>query len=122
EFLQLLRQQSVIPGGDLSEPVVGDHKRASLCGAQMIQAEGRHLGHAERAGGQDPAVTGNYPSAAIYQDRDNETESLDALRELPDLLLAMPARVRRIERELVDRPLDDRTLRHKSGRSVRCNT
>ena len=72
----------------------------------MIDAHRRHLGHAERAGSQDPAVTGNYLATAINQDRDVETESLDALGELPDLLLAMPARVRRIERELVDRPVD----------------
>ena len=53
----------------------------------MIDAHRRRLGHAECAGGQDPAVTGNYPSVAINENRDDETENLDALGDLPDLLL-----------------------------------
>src|SRR5258707_8798338 len=39
EVLKLLREQSVVPGRDLGEPVVGDHERASLGWGKMIQAQ-----------------------------------------------------------------------------------
>ena len=62
----------------------------------MIEAQSWHLGDIEHAGRQDSAVTGNYLAVAINQDRDDETENLDALGDLPDLFLAVPARVGRI--------------------------
>jgi len=76
EILQLPCQQPVVPDRDLGKPVIGDHKGASPGWGQMIDAHRRRLGHAECAGGQDPAVTGNYPSVAINENRDDETENL----------------------------------------------
>ena len=73
----------------------------------MIEAHCRDLGHADCATGQSSAVTADYPSIAINQDRDNKTEFLDARRDLPDLFLAVPARVRRIGCQFFDRSIND---------------
>ena len=102
EVLELLRQQLVVPGGDLGQPVVGDHEGAGLRGGQVIEAEGRHLGNAELAAGEQPAVPGDHVAVAIDQDRHVEAESLDAVGDLPDLLLAVPARVGRIRLQIFD--------------------
>jgi len=53
------------------------------------------------------AVTGNYLAVAINQDRDDETENRDALGDLPDLFLAVLARVRRIESQCISSTIHD---------------
>jgi hypothetical protein len=52
-------------------------------------------------------VTGNYLAVAINQDRDDETENRDALGDLPDLFLAVLARVRRIESQCINSTIHD---------------
>jgi len=89
EVLELLGQQAVVPRGDLGQPVVGDHERAGLGRAQVFEAQRRHLGPAEFAGGQEPAMPANHVAMAVNQDRDIKTENLDALGNLPDLLFAV---------------------------------
>ena len=116
EVAELLREQPVIPGRDLAQPVVGDHEGARLCGREMIEAKCGHLGNANFATGEVPAVTHDYVTVAIDQDWDIEAESLDAVGNLPDLPLTVPAWVAWIRFELVDRPVDDQYLRRKAGR------
>ena len=48
---ELLGQQLVIPGRDFGQPVIGDHKGTGLGRGQVIEAQGRHLGHAELTAG-----------------------------------------------------------------------
>jgi hypothetical protein len=84
EVPELFGKQPVIPDGDLGEPVVGDHKGAGLRGGQVIEAEGRHLGNAEFAAGEQPAMAGDHVVVAIDQNRGIEVESLDAVGDLPD--------------------------------------
>jgi len=51
EVLELLGQQPIVPGGDLGQPVVRDHEGTDLRRGQVIEAQGRHLGHAELTAG-----------------------------------------------------------------------
>jgi len=76
----------------------------------MVEAQGRHLAPAELAAGQQPAMPGDHLEFGIDQHRHVEAESLDALRYLPDLLLAVRPRVRRIGLQITDRAIDDRDL------------
>jgi hypothetical protein len=67
----------------------------------------RDLGKAEVLGCEDSSVSRDDFEIAIDQDRDVEAEALDALCDLPDLLLAVDPRVLRIGFELVDRNIVD---------------
>src|SRR4029077_20649898 len=97
----------VVPGGDLGQPVIGDHEGTGLGRRQVIEAQSWYLNDIEHAGSQDSAVTGNYLAVAINQDRDDEPEKLDALGDLPDLFLAVPARVGRIGEQCIDSTIHD---------------
>jgi len=48
-------------------------------GGQMIEAEGRHLGNAELAAGEQPAVPGDHLELRIDQHWHIETKGLKAL-------------------------------------------
>ena len=93
--------------GDLGQPVVGDHEGAGLRRGQVIEAQRRHLGHAELAAGEQPAVPGDHVAVAIDQDRDIEAESLDAVGDLPDLLLAVAPRVGGVRSSALDSAVND---------------
>ena len=93
--------------GDLGQPVVGDHEGAGLRRGQVIEAKRRHLGHAEFAAGEQPAVTRDHVAVAIDQDRDIEAEGLDAVGDLPDLLFAVAPRVSGVWFQLVDPAIND---------------
>jgi len=101
EALELLGEQPVVPDGDLGQPVVGDHKGAGLRRGEMIETQGRHLGPAELSTGEEPAVTRDDVEIGIDQHRHIEAESLDAVGDLPDLLLAVAARVGGVRFQLV---------------------
>jgi hypothetical protein len=116
EVLELLGQQPVVPGGDLGQPVVGDRKGASLGRGQVIETERRYLAAAELAASEQPAVTGDHVELGIDEHRDVKAEGLDAVGDLPDLLLAVEPRVRGVGFELVDRPVDYRNRGRKAGR------
>jgi hypothetical protein len=62
----------------------------------VIEAQRRDLAPAELTTRAEPAVPGDHVVVAIDQDRDVEVESLDAIGDLPDLLLGVLTRVRRI--------------------------
>jgi hypothetical protein len=58
----------------------------------------------------------DYVELGIDEHRDVKAEGLDAVGDLPDLLLAVQPRVRGVGFELVDRPVDDRNPGRKAGR------
>jgi len=74
---------------------------------QVIEAQGRHFGHAELVGGQQASFPGDHIAVAIDQDRHNKAKGLDAFGDLPDLLFAVAPRVCRVPFELVERAVDD---------------
>jgi hypothetical protein len=87
-------EQPVVPDRDLGEPVVGDPIGAGLLGWEVSEAQRRDLAPAELTTRAEPAVPGDHVVVAIDQDRDVEVESLDAIGDLPDLLLGVLTRVR----------------------------
>ena len=72
----------------------------------MIEGESWHRGPAELAAGEQPAMPANHLVVAIGQDRNVEPEGLDAVGDLPDLLFAVEPRVRGIQLQFFDRPVD----------------
>jgi len=107
QLAQLLAEQAVVPAGDLSQAVIGDHEGAGLCRAEMFEVDGRHLLAAQEIAGEQPAVAGDHLEFGVDQDRDVEAENPDAVGDLPDLLAGMPAGIPRIGPELLDRAVDD---------------
>jgi hypothetical protein len=63
----------------------------------VIETPGRRFRNAEFAAREQPTVPANHLVVAIDQDRDIKVESSDAVGDLPDLLLAMAPRVRRVK-------------------------
>ena len=102
KILELLGEQPVVPGGDFGQAVVGDHEGAGLRRGEVIEAQGRHLGQAELAAGQQPAVPGDDVAVAIDQDRDIEAEGLDAVGDLPDLLFAVTTGINGVRLKLIE--------------------
>jgi hypothetical protein len=76
----------------------------------VIEAQRRRLGDAEFAAGQEPAMTSFYVEIGIDQHWHIEAEGLDAVGDLPDLLLAVAPRVGRIRRELVYLSINNRQI------------
>jgi len=107
KVLELLREQPVIPGGNLSEPVVGDHESAGLRPGEVIQTQRRHLGKAKRVAGRQPTMSGNRMELSIDQNRNIKTECRNAAGELTNLLPAVLTGVSRIRLDLLDRAVDD---------------
>jgi hypothetical protein len=102
KVFELLGKQPIVPIGDLGKPIIGDHERTGLGRAQMVEAQCRHLGHAEFIRREQPPVTRDDLAIAIDQDRDIEAESFDAVGDLPDLLFAVTPRIGEIPRKLRD--------------------
>jgi len=107
ELLELLRQQPVVPGRDFGKPVVGDHKGMRLIRIEVFEAQCRHLAPTKLAAGGETRVAGDHCAIAIDQDGRIKPERLDAVRDLPDLLRSVPARVGGIRLELVDRSINN---------------
>jgi hypothetical protein len=93
KLLELLREQTIIPGGDFGQPVIGNHEGARLNRGQVIEAQRRHLRQAKLFAGQQSTVSGYNIAEAINQDRDIEAKTLDTAGELQDLLLAVAPRI-----------------------------
>src|SRR5260370_39033928 len=77
----------------------------------MSEAERRRVGNAELAAGEQPAMSGDHLAVAINQDRDNEAKDLDAVSDLPDLLLAVQAGHGWIRLHVVNPAEDERESR-----------
>jgi hypothetical protein len=61
-------------------------------------------------------MSGDHLAVAINQDRDNEAKDLDAVGDLPDLLLAVQAGIGWIRLQVVNLAIDDRESRRKRSR------
>src|SRR6516162_9516106 len=73
----------------------------------MLETQGRHLGHAEFATCQKPAMPSDHVVVAIDEDRHIEAKGLDAVGDLPDLLLAVLPGIGWIRLQLADRSIND---------------
>ena len=89
--LELDRQDLPIPPGVLGKFVVGQDIGPALGGAQVRQTKSGHLGAAQELGGLDPPVAGYDLVLVRDQDWVREAEPLDALGDLPQLLLRVSA-------------------------------
>jgi hypothetical protein len=102
EILQLFCKQSVVPNSDLGEPVVGDHEGTPLLLVQMVKTDRRDFGPPQMSTAEQSAMAGTDIKIGIDQDRHIETEALDALCDLPNLLLAVSSRIARIRLDLIN--------------------
>ena len=93
--------------GELRQAVISNHKGAELGWAQVVEAEGGHLGEAKHATGRQPTVPGNHIELSIDQDRNIKAECLDAIGELTNLVFAVLTGVSRIQLQLAGRSIDD---------------
>jgi hypothetical protein len=100
--LQFLRQDLTVPAAILGELVVGEEVSAPFRRSEVGEAKGRDLFHAEELGGLDPAVPGNDLAVVTDEDRIIESEPLDALGDLLDLLLRVRPRVAAIGPQRAD--------------------
>jgi len=120
EVLELLRQQLVVPAGNFGQPVVGDHEGACLGRGQVIEAQGRHLGNAELAAGEQSPVPGDHLELGIDQHRHVEAKALDAVGDLPGLLFAVQPRVGGVRFQRLDPTIYNRQIktRHRCVFSI----
>ena len=73
--------------------IVGEDVGAFLRRREMAEFDRRHLGHAEFARGEQPAMAGDDAMFAIDQNRIGEAEFPDGRRDLRDLRIGVGARV-----------------------------
>jgi hypothetical protein len=66
----------------------------------MLEAQGWHLVDAKLAASEQPAMSGDHVERGVHQHRHVEAKDTDAFSNLPDLLLAVPARVCRVRFKL----------------------
>jgi hypothetical protein len=101
QVAQFDAQQLLVPPRVEGEPVVGEDIRALLRLGEMRQLDHRHLGHAELARGQQPAVPGDDAALAIHQNGVGEAELTDRGGYLRHLHVAVGAGVARIRDQLL---------------------
>jgi hypothetical protein len=75
----------------------------------MFKADCRRLGSPQLAAGKQPPMTGDNLEVGVDQNRDIESEGLDAAGDLPDLLAGVLTGVGRIEPQ----PLSHRAVKVK---------
>ena len=68
QFAELELQEIEVPAGAERDLVVGEPERALLRLREMRQRDRRHLGHAERLRGEQPAVPGDDDTVRVDQD------------------------------------------------------
>jgi hypothetical protein len=102
QVAQFDAQQLLVPPRVEGEPVVGEDIRALLRLGEMRQLDHRHLGHAELARGQQPAVPGDDAALAIHQNGVGEAELTDRGGYLRHLHVAVGAGVARVGHQRVD--------------------
>jgi hypothetical protein len=93
--------------GELRQAVISNHKGAELGWAQVVEAEGRHLGKTKHAASRQPTVPRNHIEISIDQDRNIKAECLDAIGELTNLGVAVLTGVSRIRLQFAGRSIDD---------------
>ena len=93
--LELLPEQLPVPLTEFVEPVLGHGVKPQLGLAQPLDRERRHGRVAKPLGGLDAGVAAQDVQLRIDQDRVEEAEPGDALPDLVELFLGMPARLAR---------------------------
>jgi hypothetical protein len=91
--LQLDCQHLAVPAGIEGQLVVGQHIGPALGRIEVGQAQRRNTLHAQQLCGFHPAVAGDDLVIIADQDRIGEAEALNAVGDLPDLILGMEAGV-----------------------------
>jgi hypothetical protein len=97
-------QHLLIPSGVFSQPVVGDHQRAPLRLAQVIQHDHRHFAHPELPRGHHPRVARNDDPVGSDQHGVDEAKFGDRGRDLRHLLLGVRARIPGVGNQPLDGP------------------
>jgi hypothetical protein len=120
--MELELQQVLVPAGELGKPVVGNHIGPLLGLRHRRERDRRNRPPAEQPCCLDAAMAGNDPTLIIDKNRIHPAELLQALRNLPDLLLRMRAGVVFPGRERCQRPLDDRKAAVAGGQYVRVSS
>jgi hypothetical protein len=92
EVREFQHEQRVVPPRVECDAVVVDDQRTLLRRVQVRQFDHRHVGHAEPACGEQPAVAGDHAVVAIDQDRRGPAEFHDARGDLRDLRVAVRSR------------------------------
>ena len=83
---ELERERLAVPCGILSNPVERKAQHPQLGVRQVRQADRRHLAEAQLLCGQHQSPARNDPPLGIDQDRQNETEPIEARGKLAHLL------------------------------------
>ena len=93
-----------LPSRLQGELVIRDQVGPLLRLAQVLEADHRHLGEAELARREQPAVTGEDAALLVDQHRVGPAELDHGRRDLIDLRLAVRARIPLVRAQAVDRP------------------
>jgi hypothetical protein len=93
QSLQFDGQKLPIPSGHLGKPVIGQNIGSLFGVAEMGQLHCGHALNAKQLCGLDPAMPGNDLLLIVNENRIVEAESLDAVRNLADLLLGVRPRI-----------------------------
>jgi hypothetical protein len=91
QLAELELQEVEVPAGAEGDPVVGQAQGALLGLRKTGEHDGRHLRHAERLRGEEPAVAGDDAARRVDQDRVGEPEGADRGGNLLHLLPGMCA-------------------------------
>jgi hypothetical protein len=105
--LQLDGKQLAVPTGIEGQLVVGDDVGSALRRIEVGQAQRRNALHSQQLGGFHSAMPGDDLAVIADQHRIGEAEPLDAVGDLPDLLLGVGPGVSRIGSQTVDRHVVD---------------
>jgi hypothetical protein len=91
KVLQFNSEQSAIPAGVFSKPVISDHVSANLGLAHAGQLYCRDLIETDDFGALNATVAGNHEVCVIDQDRVDKAEPPDGVGDLGNLLFRMGA-------------------------------
>ena len=109
-FLQLSQfkaQQVIIPGGVLADLVVGQDQCLALDLGQVLHGYDGHLGHAELAGGKQPAVTSDDVVLSVHQDGGTPAKLGDAGRDLCHMGVRVQLGISGVRDQGLNRPVLD---------------
>lgn len=106
--LQFRREQLAIPAGVQDELVVGEDVSPALRRIEVGEANRRDALQAYELGCLDPAMSGDDLVIIADQHRIGEAELLDAVGDLPELLLRVGAGVSRVRSQACDRHIHQR--------------
>ena len=90
---QSIMQQRLVPGGVLSDAIIGKAQRFLLRGCEMLQDDHRHLGDAERFRRRQAAMARDEHAILVHQQRVGEAEGLHAGHDLRELRRVVHARI-----------------------------